>query len=115
MDIETIARACHEANRAICETFGDPSQRPWEDAAGWQRDSAIEGVRYALANPEATPADQHRAWCDHKTACGWTHGAAKDEEARTHPCLVPYDQLPPEQRVKDAVFKAIVSAMRDRG
>ena len=28
----------------------------------------------------------------------------KDETRKTHPCLVPYEQLPEEQRRKDAIF-----------
>lgn len=32
------------------------------------------------------------------------------EVNRTHPCMVPYDQLPQEQRVKDHLFGAAVRA-----
>ncbi|MCJ2037042.1 hypothetical protein [Methylobacterium sp. J-068] len=46
--VEAIARACHEANRAICETYADQSQTPWSEAEGWQGDSAVKGVRFAL-------------------------------------------------------------------
>lgn len=109
--VEAIARACHEANRAICETYGDQSQKPWGAAEGWQRDSAIKGVRFALDNPTAPPSAQHDAWTADKIADGWVYGAVKDADAKTHPCLVSYDDLPPEQRVKDGVFKAIVNAL----
>ena len=42
--VERVARICHEANRAYCQTIGDFSQRPWAEADEWQRKSAIEGV-----------------------------------------------------------------------
>lgn len=106
-----VARACHEANRAICEAFGDPSQKPWDQAEKWQQDSAIKGVVFALDNPAAPPSAQHDAWHADKVAAGWTFGEVKDADAKTHPCMVRYDQLPPEQRVKDGVFKAIVNAL----
>lgn len=32
--------------------------------------------------------------------------------AREHPLLVPYDELPDSQRVKDALFVAIVKALQ---
>ena len=112
MTNEQIAKVCHEANRALCESFGDFSQRSWEDAENWQRDSAIKGVEFALANPDAGDAAQHDAWAADKRAQGWVFGNVKDAEAKTHPCLVPFEDLPPQQRAKDAIFRAIVRAMR---
>lgn len=46
--VEACARAAHEANRAYCLALGDTSQLPWEEALGWQRDSAIKGVHKDL-------------------------------------------------------------------
>jgi len=109
-----IARVCHEVNRAICEASGDFSQKPWEDAERWQHDSAIQGVRFALANPGAPADAQHTAWMNDKLSKGWVVGPVKDAEAKIHPCLVPYDELPFEQRVKDHTFQAIVFSMVNR-
>ena len=105
-----IARVCHEANRAWQIVTGDPAVSPlWDEAPEWQRASAVEGVRHALNG--ATAEQLHQAWCDYKTADGWTYGSTKDETAKTHPCLVPYNELPPEQLRKDDLFAAIVAAL----
>lgn len=112
MEIGAIAKLCHEANRAICEASGDTSQVPWDEAADWQRKSAIDGVKFRQANPNATAEDQHESWRRDKIAAGWVFGETKDPEAKTHPCLVDYQDLPFEQRVKDHVFAAIVAAAR---
>lgn len=106
-----VAKVCHEANRAICEAAGDHSQKPWAEAEAWQRESAMTGVMFARNNPAAPAAAQHDAWMADKIAAGWVHGEVKDAEAKTHPCIVPYDELPFDQRVKDYVFRAIVSAL----
>jgi len=108
---EQIARVCHEVNRAICEASGDMSQKPWECAEQWQRDSAIRGVTFSLANPAAAASAQHDAWMADKAADGWVFGSVKDPIAKTHPCIVPYEQLPFEQRVKDHAFRAIVGVL----
>lgn len=107
-----IAKVCHEANRAYCGTLGDFSQKPWDQADEWQRESAIEGVRHRLANPDGTPESQHRAWLRSKQDDGWSYGEVKDPVSKIHPCFLPYDKLPPEQRRKDALFLAIVDALK---
>lgn len=44
---------------------------------------------------------------------GWVYGPVKDPEAKTHPCMVPFDELPYVQRKKDAIFRAMVHALGD--
>lgn len=110
-DVDRIARVCHEANRGWCEATGDFSQRPWGEAELWQRDSAIKGVLYALEHPDAPDSAQHDAWMADKFATGWVYGPTKDAATKTHPCLVPFEQLPMEQQAKDRIFRAIVKAL----
>lgn len=110
-EIVAIAQVVHEANRAWCSMHGDNSQLPWAQAENWQRDSAVEGVKFALANPDAPASAQHDAWSCHKIADGWRYGEVKDPVAKTHPCLVPFDKLPKMQQAKDRMFKAIVNAL----
>ena len=90
---------------------GDHSQPRWGQAPDWQIDSAIDGVEHALKYPEAGPEDSHQNWWAGKIADGWTYGEVKDTVAKTHPCMVPYSQLPEFQRKKGALFLAIVRAL----
>lgn len=108
---EEIARICHEVNRAICEAAGDFTQKSWKDAEAWQRESAIRGVQFTREHPDAPASAQHEAWMADKIANGWVLGSVKNATFMTHPCLVPYDELPFEQRVKDHAFRAVVKAM----
>ncbi len=109
--VEKIAKTCHEVNRASCAAFGDWSQLAWEDAPQWQRDSAITGVRFHIANPDATPEQSHEKWLETKRADGWTYGPVKNAERKLHPCFKPYFELPVEQQVKDYLFRATVHAL----
>ena len=111
MNNRSIAQVCHEANREYCRTIGDYSQEHWDQAQEWQRESAISGVSFALENLDAPASAQHDAWLRHKEADGWVFGAVKDPSKKEHPCIVPYEQLPVEQRRKDALFKAVVAAL----
>jgi len=111
MKVEDIARIAHEANRAYCVGIGDDSQLPWDDAPDWQRESAIKGVVFTVSHPDAPPSGSHDSWLAEKAATGWTYGALKDAVKKEHPCFVPYDHLPQEQRLKDSLFQAVVRAI----
>lgn len=107
-----IAKACHEANKVWCEANGDYSQKHWDEAEGWQRESAVKGVEFRLKYPEVGNAAQHNAWMQDKINDGWVYGEVKDAEKKTHPCIVPFEQLPVFQQKKDALFCAIVDALK---
>lgn len=114
MDKLAIAKVCHEANRAYCETLGDYSQLAWELSPEWQRQSAIKGVEFHLtaldAGNKPSPSASHESWLEEKRADGWIYGPVKDAEKKEHPCFLPYDGLPVSQRLKDYIFSGIVES-----
>jgi hypothetical protein len=112
MTVENIAQVAHEINRAYCESIGDTSQQSWADAPDWQRSSAINGVNFHLNNPEAPPSASHDSWLKQKEEEGWKYGEVKNPETKEHPCFVPYDQLPTEQKSKDFLFKQVVHSLK---
>lgn len=111
LTILEIARICHEANRGYCESLGDSSQLPWDEAPDWQRKSAITGVKHHILNPNSTPADSHKSWLEEKKNDGWKWGSVKKPEKKEHPCFVPFENLPKEQQAKDFIFLSIVRAV----
>jgi hypothetical protein len=110
LDVAQIAKVCHEANRAYCQTNGDLTHGSWEEISQERRDGMIKGVIYRLNNPGASQEATHVAWCESKKAEGWKFGAKKNEEEKIHPCLVPYEQLPITQQLKDTLFGMIVNS-----
>ena len=110
--VEHIAEVAHETNRAYCKTLGDFSQMSWANAHDWQKLSAVNGVKFHLANPEAGCSGSHESWLKEKEATGWKYGEVKDVEKKEHPCFVPYDKLPEKQKIKDALFVGVVRAMK---
>lgn len=106
-----IARVCHEVNKAYCHALGDHSQRGWDEAPQWQRDSAMLGVELHRNDPKAGPEASHVSWWAEKVADGWIYGPVKDAAVKTHPCMVPFEKLPVEQQAKDYIFRAVVLAL----
>lgn len=115
LSIVQVAELVHEANRIYCRMHGDDSQLPWGETSDMIRDSTIAGVKTHVLHPYLTPQQSHESWVDYKRKEGWVWGPVKDITARTHPCLMPYNQLPEEQKVKDWIFKGIVNAIMAEG
>ena len=114
MEKEKIAELCHSVNKAYCQSIDDNSQLDWKDAPEWQKTSAINGVEFHLESTNTKPEDSHNSWLEEKRLDGWKYGKVKDAEKKEHPCFVPYDQLPKEQKAKDYIFKAICDFFKDR-
>ena len=57
--------------------------------------------------PELAPLTErlaentHDLWAAQRLAEGWTWGERRDDVARTHPCLVPYADLPESEKQYD--------------
>lgn len=51
----------------------------------------------------------HEVWAQHRIAEGWTYGPARDERVKSHPCLVPYDELPESEKEYDR--RAVVGVL----
>lgn len=43
----------------------------------------------------------HEVWAESRVHQGWTHGDKRDDTLKTHPCLVPYEDLPEEEKEYD--------------
>ncbi len=108
--IRGAAQMAHEVNRGYCQSLGDHSQKPWDEAPLWQKESAYKGAIAIALRPSTGPGDSHLSWLAEKEATGWTYGPVKDEALKQHPCMVPFDQLPREQQAKDYLFVATVKA-----
>ncbi len=107
-----IAKVCHQANKAYCESVGDFSQKDWDDVDSELAQTTMECVEQALADPEMTPEKAHENWMESRIRKGWVYGTAKNETLKTHHCIVPYSELPEYQRKKDALFQSIVNALK---
>jgi hypothetical protein len=109
INIEAVGRAVHEVNRAYCISVGDTSQVSWEEAPQWQRDSVLPQVLAVLNG--ATPKKLHDMWMQHKKQSGWKYGPVKDAEKKEHPCMMPYNDLPEIEKVKDMLFHSTVKSV----
>ncbi|MBQ8703071.1 MAG: Ryanodine receptor Ryr [Bacteroidales bacterium] len=43
----------------------------------------------------------HEVWAQTRVEQGWTYGPERNDAQKKHPCLVPYGELPEEEKVYD--------------
>ena len=112
MTVESIAKVCHEANRALrVATLELPVGAHFELVTEEERESTIAGVREVLADPTLDPETLHSLWVQTKSEQGWTSGPVRDVELKTHPNLKIWEELDPRQKAKDVLFLGIVRAL----
>ena len=67
-----------------------------------------------MALAEAISKNVHEVWAKNRMNEGWTYGPVRDDQKRQTPCLVPYEDLPEEEKAYDrntalATLKFIVA------
>lgn len=50
---------------------------------------------------EVISKNVHEVWVESRINQGWSYGEMRNDELKTHPCLVPYEELPEEEKDYD--------------
>jgi hypothetical protein len=106
--ITVIARAVYEAVCLYWELTGHASSPRWEEVSQIQA-ACRHSVKFALRNP--TPGAYHEDWRAAWHSEGWVYGPAYDSARRTSPALVPYEEVPDVDKVKDRIIVNITQAL----
>lgn len=104
--IELAAKTAHTVNNEYRKALGEAVKPAWEECPEELRNSVRSGVSGILAGN--SPETSHEGWLTFKAQHGWSYGEVEDPIKKTHPCFLPYDQLPPAQRLKDTIFHSVV-------
>jgi hypothetical protein len=124
--LELVARAIHESYRFRQLGMGKhegPSTQDWEmlpeplkesnrrQAADIARKLSCIGAvivhrethefTWTPNEVEMLAEQEHMRWVAEKQAGGWTRGEEKCAADKTHPMLIPYDELPDPEKQKD--------------
>ncbi len=54
-----------------------------------------------MALRERLAENAHEVWAYRRMRQGWVYGKKRDDDRKTHPCLVPYQQLSEEEKEYD--------------
>ncbi len=136
-ELAVVARAYHDLYRRSSPD-GEVGGTPWESLSDGDRSANRASAEAVLGHaadmgydvvrtegrvdPVAIPADvvevaslrEHDRWAEFKRAQGWVHGPARDPARRTHPDLVPWEELDESTREKDRVRLRLIPELLAR-
>lgn len=82
------------------------AQSLFDDA---QRKRRVEAMK-KCASESTSDAERHESWMKMHLEAGWVYGEVFDPAAKTHPNLLPWEQLPPSTRSKAKIFDLVAKA-----
>lgn len=102
-ELDKITQAAHEVNRTWQQMLQEAVDQHWDLLSDKEKQIARNSVIGVIVQDYG--AEQtHDAWVAEKKSQGWTVGRVKDPTAKTHPCLVSWNELPIEQQAKDQLW-----------
>ena len=89
--------------------------KPWNEREQDFRTQFVELISDLCSGKRnfKDPEEAHNSWMKKYFEMGWEYGKTYNPENRTHPDLVPYDDLDPKEKIKDEVFMQLVEIARD--
>ena len=63
--------------------------------------SSIDLPTDMLQLVEQVAKNVHEVWANSRISQGWTWGPKRSDELKTHPCLIPYEDLPEVEKQYD--------------
>ena len=63
--------------------------------------SSVDLPESLIQLSERIAENVHEVWTKARIDEGWTYGEKRDDIHKKHPCLVPYDELPEEEKEYD--------------
>jgi hypothetical protein len=103
---ERRAKFVYEAARLENEAAGRPiNPEPWEKRDEKFRENMTMAVNRQCGPMRLTsPEVLHEEWVRAYEKMGWRYGEVRDTEKKTHPDMVPFNELGRLEQEKDWVF-----------
>ncbi|MGC8622087.1 MAG: RyR domain-containing protein [Caldisphaera sp.] len=80
----------------------------WEERDKEFRKQFTDYIESLQGKPLPTPEEAHNSWWRRYKEMGWKYGEVRDPVVKTHPDMVPFNELPKDEQEKDEAFLALV-------
>lgn len=111
IDLYHVAGIFWEAYEGLVNASGDLPVPPWLAVDNEKRAQVVAGVKFHAENPNATAADSHEHWRKYMEARGYQYGDEKNVKEKTHPAMIPFNQLPPDLQLRHKLFTGMCKVL----
>ena len=99
---DELGDAYQEENRAFADGIGEKVALAGCAIVSSPLASSGEvSFRFSDEQVDLLAEEEHRRWCESRRRESWRHGPERDDERKLHPSLVPWAELPEEEKEKD--------------
>ncbi len=112
--VELMAKAIHEIRRDLTAVQPEPSKidkwaaLPWDELPDIYQKVEVAVVAFRFSDPGADSRSSHQTWMNQLIKSGYKWGEKNSIVDKTHSFLVPYDQLPYEKRLGNAIIDSVM-------
>lgn len=114
-DLVAIARAAHTANLLYSQLHPTDvsvcDETEWADMSDESKAGSVSAIVDMIIDPVLTGEQAHAIWLANKQAAGWKFGATKNTAEKTHPCMVPYNELNAWDKTKDDLYICVINSL----
>jgi len=107
-----VAAVAYAANREFSKIVGGkPFNPPWEEYPEDLKLNLIQAVRNTMKQKIVSAKLSHLQWVKDRLDMGYEKGENINWKKKTHPDLVPFEELPMPAQLKSVLFLAIVNSL----
>ena len=107
--IYDVCKVCHDKNNELMVANGETPRGDWESLDQVDKDLTYKSVKRIIDDRTITAKDIHDEWMTNKESDGWVYGLVKDPVNKTHPLMIPFDEMSDIDKQKDQSFIDIVN------
>jgi len=104
---EKIASIVHSVTMRFPRSDGSYPES-WGNIPYDAQKQAADAVERVAEGKHQSPEELHILWGELNMRNGWSYGEKWCPIKKTHPCMVPYDQLSDAQKLKDEIWGTLV-------
>jgi hypothetical protein len=110
--LEFAVQLLYELNLVVRKLTNQQPIVEFKDISQEKKEYVKSALLSCWTGEKRTHEEQHKLWMQNKLEAGWTYGEKEDAVAKTHPSILPYDQLSWTEKLKDMLFQAVAEASR---